>query len=90
MTKEEFIKESKNGTLSRLFMRDVNTLCGIETLEDVKNLSAEERANFSTRRTEAIEAVKAEIEKIRAEIQAEKERLTKPTEENESAESETV
>ena len=90
MTKEEFIKESKNGTLSRLIMRDVNALCGIETLEDIKNLSAEEKANFSARRMEAIETVKAEIEKIRAEIQAEKERLTKPTEENESAESETV
>ena len=55
MTKEEFIKESKNGTLSRLIMRDVNALCGIETLEDVKNLSVEERANFPARRTEAIE-----------------------------------
>ena len=71
MTKEEFIKESKNGTLSRLIMRDVNALCGISTLEDIKKLSAKERANFSARRAEAIETVKAEIEKIRAEIQEE-------------------
>lgn len=90
MTKEEFIKESKNGTLSRLFIRDVNALCGIETLEDVKNLSVEERANFPARRTEAIETVKAEIQRIRAEIKAEKDRLEKLTEENESEESERV
>ena len=69
MTKEEFIKESKNGTLSRLFIREVNALCGIETLEDVKRMTAKERANFSRQRAEAIETVKAEIERIRAEIQ---------------------
>ena len=78
MTKEEFIKESKNGTLSRLIIRDVNALCGIETLEDIKSLSAKERASFSTRRTEAIETVKAEISRIRAEIQAEKEKIDEP------------
>ena len=71
MTKEEFIKESKNGTLSRLFIQEVNALCGISTLEDIKKLSARERASFPTRRTEAIETVRAEIEKIRAEIKEE-------------------
>lgn len=69
MTKEEFIKESKNGTLSRLFIREVNALCGIETLEDINKLTVKERASFPARRTEAIETVKAEIERIRAEIQ---------------------
>ena len=71
MTKEEFIKESKNGTLSRLFIREVNALCGISTLEDIKKLTVKERANFPARRAEAIETVKAEIERIRAEIQKE-------------------
>ena len=79
MTKQEFIKESKNGTLSRLFMRDVNALCGIETLEDVKRLTAKERASFPARRAEAIETVKAEVERIRAEIQ--KETINEPVEE---------
>ena len=68
MTKEEFIKESKNGTLSRLFIREVNALCGIESLEDIKKMTVKERANFSRQRVEAIETVKAEIEKIRAEL----------------------
>lgn len=72
MTKEEFIKESKNGTLSHLFIREVNALCGIETFEDIKKLTVKERANFPARRAEAIEAVRAEIERIRAEIQKEK------------------
>ena len=71
MTKQEFIKESKNGTLSRLFMQEVNALCGIESLSDIKKMTVKERANFPARRAEAIETVKAEIERIRAEIHEE-------------------
>lgn len=89
MTKEEFIKESKNGTLNKLIMSEVNRLCGINSLDDIKNLSNEEKENFKLIRKEAIETVNSDIERIRLEIQEEKEAQNK-LEDEELPESENI